>query len=194
MRGLLTDSNRPGHCFHMTMLQSASSSGDITIAVGANLPRESGETAAETCLWAVGQLACLPGLSVVAVSRWYESAPVPPSGQPPYVNGVVRLSGQVGPAWLLARLHEIEAAAGRRRTVANAARPLDLDIITMGGLVRASPDPVVPHPRATGRAFVLLPLRDVMPDWRDPVTGRGIDTFLPGIAGQEITVMPARAE
>lgn len=142
-----------------------------------------------TCLWAVERLARLPGLRVVGVSRWYESAPVPPSGQPPYVNGVVRLSGQVDPAWLLARLHEIEAEAGRRRTTLNAARPLDLDIITMGALVRTAPDPVVPHPRATVRAFVLLPLRDVMPDWRDPVTGQGIDAFLPGVAGQEITPM-----
>ncbi|WP_183479682.1 2-amino-4-hydroxy-6-hydroxymethyldihydropteridine diphosphokinase [Komagataeibacter kakiaceti] len=178
----------------MTMLQSASSRVDILIAVGANLPRESGETAAETCLWAVDQLACIDGLSIIAVSDWYESAPVPPSGQPPYVNGVVRLSGQVDPAWLLARLHAIEAAAGRRRTVANAARPLDLDIIAMGDLVRASPDPVVPHPRAIQRAFVLLPLRDVMPDWRDPVTGRALDALLPEVAGQQITRRRAGAD
>lgn len=171
----------------MTMLQSASSRTDILIAVGANLPRESGETAAETCLWAVDQLARIEGLSVVAVSDWYESAPVPPSGQPPYVNGMVRLSGQVDPAWLLDRLHGIEAAAGRRRTVANAARPLDLDIITMGDLVRTAPDPILPHPRATQRAFVLLPLRDVMPDWRDPASGQALDALLPAVAGQEIT-------
>lgn len=172
------------------MLQPPASLTDIVIAVGANLPRESGETAAATCLWAVDELGRIPGLSVVAVSRWYESAPIPPSGQPPYVNGVVRLSGRVDPAWLLARLHEIEAEAGRRRTVANAPRPLDLDIITMGDLVRASPDPVLPHPRATGRAFVLLPLRDVMPEWRDPVSGQGLAAFLPGVAGQEIAPMP----
>ncbi|ATU73495.1 2-amino-4-hydroxy-6-hydroxymethyldihydropteridine diphosphokinase [Komagataeibacter rhaeticus] len=173
----------------MTMPQYAAPADDITIAVGANLPRESGETAAMTCRWAVRQLARLPGLRVAAVSRWYESAPVPPSGQPPYVNGVVRLSGRVDPAWLLARLHAIEAEAGRRRTVRNAARPLDLDIITMGDLVRAAPDPVLPHPRATARAFVLLPLRDVMPEWRDPVSGQGLDAFLPGVAGQEIAPM-----
>lgn len=174
----------------MTMLQYDTMPDDTIIAVGANLPRESGETAAMTCQWAVRQLACLPGMRVVATSRWYESAPVPPSGQPPYVNGVVRLSGQVDPAWLLARLHEIEAEAGRRRTVANAARPLDLDIISMGALVRPAPDPIVPHPRATARAFVLLPLRDVMPDWRDPASGQGLAAFLPGVAGQEIAPMP----
>ncbi|WNM09040.1 2-amino-4-hydroxy-6-hydroxymethyldihydropteridine diphosphokinase [Komagataeibacter nataicola] len=142
-----------------------------------------------TCLWAVGELARIPGLSVVGVSAWYESAPVPPSGQPPYVNGVVRMAGDVDPAWLLERLHAIEAAAGRRRTVVNAPRPLDLDIISMGALVRKAPDPILPHPRATQRAFVLLPLRDVMPDWRDPVTGQGIDAFLPGVAGQAIARM-----
>ncbi|MFT8791106.1 2-amino-4-hydroxy-6-hydroxymethyldihydropteridine diphosphokinase [Komagataeibacter saccharivorans] len=175
----------------MTMLQPPASLTDIVIAVGANLPRESGETAAATCLWAVNELGRIPGLSVVAVSRWYESAPVPPSGQPPYVNGIVRLSGRIDPAGLLARLHEIEARAGRRRTVVNAARPLDLDIISMGDLVRASPDPVIPHPRATQRAFVVLPLRDIMPDWRDPVTGQGLDAFLPGVADQDIAVMKA---
>lgn len=99
------------------------------------------------------------------------------------------MAGDVDPAWLLERLHAIEAAAGRRRTVVNAPRPLDLDIISMGALVRKAPDPILPHPRATQRAFVLLPLRDVMPDWRDPVTGQGIDAFLPGVAGQAIARM-----
>ena len=72
---------------------------------------------------------------------------------------------------LLAALHAIEAEAGRVRTVRNAARPLDLDLIAMDGLVRGTP-PILPHPRAHLRAFVLMPLRDVAPEWRDPVSGR----------------------
>ena len=53
----------------------------------------------------------------------------------------------------------------------NAARPLDLDLIAMDGLVRAAPDPVLPHPRAHLRDFVLRPLCDVAPDWVHPALG-----------------------
>ncbi|MBB2204674.1 2-amino-4-hydroxy-6-hydroxymethyldihydropteridine diphosphokinase [Gluconacetobacter takamatsuzukensis] len=158
----------------------------ILIAIGANLPRADGGTPLETCRWAVGRIAAIPGLRVVAVSAWYESAPVPPSGQPPYVNGVARAEGTIDPAALLAALQAIEAEAGRRRTVANAARPLDLDIVAMGPCVRDAPDPILPHPRAGQRAFVLLPLRDVAPDWRDPRTGDTIGSLVAGVADQQI--------
>lgn len=158
----------------------------ILIAIGANLPREGGSTPIETCRWAVGRIAAIPGLRVVAVSAWYESAPVPPSGQPPYVNGVVNVAGEIDPATLLAALQAIEAEAGRRRTVANAARPLDLDIVAMGSCVRDAPDPILPHPRAEERAFVLLPLRDVAPDWRNPRTGHGVGAAIASLPAQEI--------
>ncbi|GBR00183.1 7,8-dihydro-6-hydroxymethylpterin-pyrophosphokina se [Gluconacetobacter liquefaciens] len=158
----------------------------ILIAIGANLPREGGSTPRETCRWAVGRITAIPGLRVVAVSPWYESAPVPPSGQPPYVNGVVNVAGEIDPAALLAALQAIEAEAGRRRTVANAARPLDLDIVAMGSCVRDAPDPILPHPRAEDRAFVLLPLRDVAPDWRNPRTGHRVGEAIAALPVQEI--------
>ncbi|MFW7266497.1 2-amino-4-hydroxy-6-hydroxymethyldihydropteridine diphosphokinase [Gluconacetobacter sp. Hr-1-5] len=158
----------------------------ILIAIGANLPREGGSTPLETCRWAVGRIGAIPGLRVVAVSAWYESAPVPPSGQPPYVNGVVNVAGEIDPAALLAALQAIEAEAGRRRTVANAARPLDLDIVAMGPCVRDAPDPILPHPRAEDRAFVLLPLRDVAPGWRNPRTGHGVGAAIAALPAQQI--------
>src|SRR5271166_6235611 len=65
----------------------------ILIALGANLPDRENNSPLATCLRAVTALGSLPGYSLVAVSRWYETAPVPPSGQPPYVNGVVRMAG-----------------------------------------------------------------------------------------------------
>ena len=150
----------------------------ILIAIGANLPGTSGEPPLESCRRAVAELAALPGLTLRAVSRWYRSAPVPPSDQPDYVNGVAAFEGAVEPGWLLARVHEIEAGEGRVRTVANAARTLDLDIVAMGDLVRAAPDPVLPHPRADQRAFVLAPLADVAPEWRHPVSGRGVAALI----------------
>lgn len=158
----------------------------ILIAIGANLPREGGITPLETCRWAVGRIGAIPGLRVVAVSAWYESAPVPPSGQPPYVNGVVNMAGDIEPAALLAALQAIEAEAGRRRTVANAARPLDLDIVAMDSCVRDAPDPILPHPRAEERAFVLLPLRDVAPDWCNPRTGHAVGAAIAALPQQEI--------
>lgn len=158
----------------------------ILIAIGANLPREGGATPLETCRWAVGRIAAIPGMRVEAVSAWYESAPMPPSGQPPYVNGVVAVAGEIDPVALLAALQAIEAEAGRRRTVANAARPLDLDIVAMGECVRDAPDPILPHPRAEERAFVLLPLRDVAADWRNPRTGRDVGSSIAALPAQEI--------
>ncbi len=137
----------------------------ILLGIGANLPRAHAAPPLATCRAAVAALRVLPGYTVQSVSPWYETAPIPPSGQPPYVNGAARLDGPVEPDRLLTELQAIEAAFGRVRTVANAARPLDLDIIAIGDLIRTRPDPVLPHPRAHQRAFVLRPLADVAPGW-----------------------------
>ena len=163
------------------------------IGVGANLPGPDGDSALETCRQAIKIMARFPGMRVAGVSRWYESAPVPPSGQPPYVNAVVALSADPGvtldPASLLARLMDVEAACGRQRGTPNAARTLDLDIIAIGGLVRDSPDPILPHPRAHLRAFVLAPLADVAPDWVHPVLGRTAAALLADLPPQEIRAL-----
>jgi 2-amino-4-hydroxy-6-hydroxymethyldihydropteridine diphosphokinase len=142
-------------------------------------------------------LDALPGLRQQALSRWFESAPVPPSGQPPYVNAVVALladpPGTIDPAALLARLMDIEAAYGRRRSSPNAARTLDLDIIGIGDTIRAAPDPILPHPRAHLRAFVLAPLTDVAPDWIHPVLGRTAAALLEDLPPQDIRPLAAEA-
>ena len=90
---------------------------------------------------------------------------------------------------LLARLQSIEAQAGRTRGERNAARTLDLDIIAMGEagrMVRAAPDPVLPHPRAHLRAFVLAPLLDVAPCWVHPVLGRSAADILAELQAQVV--------
>jgi len=150
----------------------------ILIAIGANLPGPDGAPPIVTCRLAAQSLAELPGLRLTALSSWYASAPDPPSDQPDYVNGMARLAGQPEPAALLAALHAIEARAGRVRGAANAARTLDLDIIDCNGAVRDAPDPVLPHPRAHLRAFVLLPLREVAPDWVHPRLGLPVAELL----------------
>ncbi len=167
----------------------------ILVSIGANLCGPTGVSPLETCRQAVAALDQLPDMHVKGLSRWYETTPVPPSGQPPYVNAVAHLvvdpplraasphpaddgGGSIDPALLLARLMEIEQAAGRARGAANAARTLDLDIIAMGALVRSVPDPILPHPRAHERAFVLVPLRDVAPGWVHPVLGLSVEALI----------------
>ncbi len=98
----------------------------------------------------------------------------------------MRLEGEIAPERLLAVLQDLERAAGRVRGVADGPRTLDLDIIAMGGLVRAGPDPVLPHPRAHQRAFVLLPLRDVCPAWVHPALRDGIDSLIAALPAQDI--------
>ena len=153
----------------------------ILVAIGANLPGRDDEPPVETCQRAVAAMRDIPGVRLVAVSRWYETAPVPPSAQPDYVNGVARLEGDIAPAVLLARLQAIEAAEGRRRGAPNAARTLDLDIIAMGDLVRAAPDPVLPHPRVHLRRFVLAPLAEVAPGWLHPILDQPVVVLLAGL-------------
>ena len=150
----------------------------ILVAIGANLPGPWGSEPVRSCRRAVLEIDRLVGLRVSAASPWYRSAPVPRAEQPDYVNGVVRLAGAAEPAALLVALQEIESRAGRVRGAANAARTLDLDVIDIDGAVRDSPDPVLPHPRAHLRAFVLLPLHDVAPEWVEPRSGRSVGTLL----------------
>ena len=121
----------------------------------------------DTCLAA---LAAFPaeGISVRAVSPWYQlRAPACVWNSPWFINGVALVTTDLGAADLLARLHKIEGRFGRVRTVANAARSLDLDLLSYGAEVHAGPV-TVPHPRLHERAFVLAPLADLAPHLAPP--------------------------
>lgn len=158
----------------------------IFIGLGANLPGPHGSPRAtlEAALVALERA----GLRIVRRSRWYESAPVPMSEQPWYVNGVVEIETDLDPASLLAVLHEIEAAFGRTRTVRNEARPIDLDLLAYGDRVLSEePGPLIPHPRLHERGFVLLPLAELAPEWRHPTLGAGVQTLIRGLAEDQIT-------
>ena len=143
----------------------------IVIALGANLPSERFGPPRATLDAALERLA-QAGVVPAARSAWYESAPVPPSDQPWFVNGVARVETTLEAPAVLETLHGVEAALGRQRGVANAARAVDLDLLDYHGRVTA-PDawPRLPHPRLAERAFVVLPLAELAPAWRHPVSG-----------------------
>ena len=157
------------------------------IAIGANLPAGDGAPPLESCKAALAALDALPGLRVVAASRWWESAPIPPDpAAPAYVNGVALLEGVAEPASLLSALHVIETAAGRTRPYPNAPRVLDLDILDLDGLVRDAPDPVLPHPRAHQRGFVLYPLAEVAPGWVHPRLKQPVAALIAALPRQDL--------
>ena len=114
-------------------------------------------------------------ITLISRSRLYRSAAWPDPSDPEFVNAVISVMTDLNASALLARLHTLEAEFGRERRNANAPRTLDLDIVDYAGRVSAPGEmPILPHPRMAGRAFVLLPLAEIAPDWRHPVTGKAI--------------------
>lgn len=168
------------------------------IALGANLPFE-GESPAGTIRRALEALA-EEGLSVLGVSKFYATPCFPAGSGPDYVNAAAVLSADQGgdPASVLARLHAVEARFGRVREKRWGMRTLDLDLLALGdsvfpdaatqdawrslpldAQVRSVPEQLIlPHPRLQDRAFVLVPLADVAPDWVHPRTGQTVSAML----------------
>ena len=146
----------------------------ILIALGANLDHPEQGAPRATLEAALSALEAR-GLRILQRSRWYKSAAWPPSDQPDYVNGAVLVDCDLGPEALLALLHEVEAQLGRVRGEPNAARTLDLDLLAYHQETRNEPEGLIlPHPRLQDRVFVLVPLMEVAPGWRHPVTGLSV--------------------
>jgi 2-amino-4-hydroxy-6-hydroxymethyldihydropteridine diphosphokinase len=150
------------------------------IALGANLgdPRATVRAAIEA-------LRELPNSQLIAASSLYRSAPVGLHNQPDFINAVVSVETQLDARRLLDELFAIEACFGRRRSVRNAPRTLDLDLLLHGDTVSDDPALTLPHPRMHQRAFVLLPLAEIAPDIVIPDHG-AIDQLIRGCEEQEI--------
>jgi len=138
----------------------------VAIALGSNL----GDRRAHLD-WAIERLVGL--LADVRVSPIVETEPVDvPDEQPAYLNAVLVGTTSLGPADLMAALLSLERERGRTRPSFRAARTLDLDLILYGDRIVSLPGVEAPHPRFRERAFVVRPLAELAPDWRDPVTGK----------------------
>ncbi len=134
----------------------------------------------------------------VSASRIYRTPAFPAGAGPDFANAVFACETTLSAGDVLARLHAIEAGAGRTRKVRWAQRVLDLDLLAFGDAVlpdaatwqhwhdlalsqqmtEAPEQLILPHPRVQDRPFVLVPMRDVAPDWEHPVLGLGIDAML----------------
>lgn len=147
----------------------------IYVALGGNVPWQ-GRSSADVLRLALGSFPEI-GLQVLHVSRFWESPAWPAgSGAPAFVNAVAHVDTARAPSGLLEGLHELEARFGRVRSEPNAPRTLDLDLIDYRA--RIATHPVLPHPRCAARAFVLVPLAEIAPRWRHPVSGMRIDRLL----------------
>lgn len=154
------------------------------VGVGANLG--DAPTTVRTALLALGRL---PDSRLVACSSLYRSAPVDASG-PDFINAAAELLTTLPALALLHRLQAIELEFGRLRSVRNAPRTLDLDLLIYGDVLLSSDELTLPHPRAHLRAFVLLPLTEIDP--RISLPGLGpIGPWLARAADQAIAKVDA---
>jgi 2-amino-4-hydroxy-6-hydroxymethyldihydropteridine diphosphokinase len=118
-------------------------------------------------------LAKTPKINLKDCSSWYQTAPVGPP-QPDYLNGCAVLYVQLTPQELLETLLRVEAQFGRVRYELNGPRTLDLDLLLFEDLILDTPNLQLPHPRMQERAFVLVPLAEIAPNWIEPVSGKAI--------------------
>lgn len=171
----------------------------IYIAFGANLhnahfggsAKESSDAIAHRFKLAFDWLGTR-GVCVVAMSSIWQSPAWPPgSAQPDYENGCAQVETDLSALALLALLHECEAEFGRERSVKNAARTLDLDLLDYDGQQRSDQHLELPHPRMCQRGFVLLPLYEIAPNWRDPINKRAILDWIARLPLSDIEPMVA---
>jgi 2-amino-4-hydroxy-6-hydroxymethyldihydropteridine diphosphokinase len=125
---------------------------------------------------------------LVARSSLWHSPAWPDPSDPPYVNAVAEAVTTLSAAELMDCLHAVEAQLGRVRSEPNAPRTLDLDLIDYRGHVAGPKSgPILPHPRAHQRAFVLLPLQEIAPSWRHPRTGEGLTELVAALRPADIS-------
>ena len=166
------------------------------VAFGGNVETSFGSPL-ESMTAALRRLATEP-VRITAVSRKYDTPAFPEGSGPNFVNGVVGISTSLGPYELLETLHKIEAEFGRERTSRWGARTLDFDILCVGDetypneeiwgiwarlppkrqIIETPDQLILPHPRMQDRAFVLVPLFDVAPDWFHPQLSKSVAEML----------------
>jgi 2-amino-4-hydroxy-6-hydroxymethyldihydropteridine diphosphokinase len=138
------------------------------IALGSNLGDS--KTILESALDTLHQTA---GINITARSPFYQTAPIGPP-QPDYLNACALLETPLNPDALLSALLHTETLFGRQRKERWGARTLDLDLLLFNDVILNTEHLQIPHPRLIERAFVLVPLATIAPDWIEPHSGQTI--------------------
>jgi 2-amino-4-hydroxy-6-hydroxymethyldihydropteridine diphosphokinase len=125
-----------------------------------------------------------PGLRLLRVSSLYETEPIGLREQRWFLNLVAEFETDLFPKQLLHRMQRIEMGMGRRRTIENGPRTIDIDILLFGNSVMKTEELEIPHPRYRERRFTLAPLAELNPGLRDPVTGQTMAEQLAALTGQ----------
>ncbi|MFI2858920.1 2-amino-4-hydroxy-6-hydroxymethyldihydropteridine diphosphokinase [Paenibacillus sp. JSM ZJ436] len=150
------------------------------IALGANLgDRE------QTMLEALRQLDKHPSIQVLRCSSLYETEPVGYVDQPMFLNMAAAISTLLSPLELLAVMQRIESRLGRKRLVHWGPRTVDLDLLWMTGQNMNTRELILPHPRMLERAFVLMPLGDIVPEDEPSGLHMTVKTALESLEGKE---------
>jgi 2-amino-4-hydroxy-6-hydroxymethyldihydropteridine diphosphokinase len=131
------------------------------------------------------------GVSIVRVSRVYETEPQDVRAQPWFLNLVAEAETRLFPLQLLRAMQRVERRLGRKRIVDKGPRTIDIDILLFGGFVVDTEELRIPHPRMTARRFVLEPLAELRPDLRHPVTHASVREMLDAVRDQGARLLPA---
>lgn len=130
-------------------------------------------------------------ISVTAVSSIYETEPWGYADQPAYLNQVIAGVTELSPLDFFQFLKKIENGLGRQPSFRYGPRLIDIDILTIGSLVLDTPDLVIPHPRMQERAFVLVPLAEIVPGWVHPVLHLGVKSLLEKVDASGVKLYPS---
>ena len=179
----------------------------VILGLGGNISSQVGG-APDTIARATADLATA-GVGVIAKSKLYETPCFPAGAGPDFLNAALLCSTILDPKAFLSLIHSTEKKYGRKRTARWAERTLDIDILAIDDCVlpdaatfqewqNLSPDLqksktpdqlIVPHPRLQDRAFVLVPMADVAPDWHHPILGESVSKMLRQLPEADLTAI-----
>ncbi|MCI4660210.1 MAG: 2-amino-4-hydroxy-6-hydroxymethyldihydropteridine diphosphokinase [Neomegalonema sp.] len=179
----------------------------LYIGIGSNLAL-AGQSPIELCQSAVMAMRAL-GIHIEQCSSWYRSPAYPAGNGPDFINGVICAQGDISARELLEQLHRIENEFARMRPKRWAARTLDLDLLDHDGAIvpdretlhhwmtlapqdaaHQTPDRLLlPHPRLHERAFVLVPLAQIAPDWQHPISGRSVQELIGALPAADLAAL-----